>query len=61
MPARGLWREVLNTDAEDYGGSGWGNQGGVESAPLPAHGRLHSIRLVLPPLATVILRHESHG
>ena len=61
VPARGLWREVLNTDAEDYGGSGWGNQGGVESAPLPAHGRLHSIRLTLPPLATVILRHESHG
>jgi 1,4-alpha-glucan branching enzyme len=59
VPARGRWHEVLNTDAQAYGGSGWGNLGGVESAPLPAHGRLHSVRLVLPPLATLILRHEN--
>ena len=30
---RGVWREILNTDARDYGGSGWGNLGGVESVP----------------------------
>jgi len=61
VPARGHWRELLNTDAPAYGGSGWGNLGGVDSSPLPAHGRLHSLRLVLPPLATVVLRHEGDG
>jgi 1,4-alpha-glucan branching enzyme len=61
VPARGRWHEVLNTDAQIYGGSGWGNLGGVESAPLPAHGRLHSVRLTLPPLSTLVLRHEGHG
>jgi 1,4-alpha-glucan branching enzyme len=61
VPAAGRWQEVLNTDAQNYGGSGWGNLGGVESSPLPAHGRLHSVRLVLPPLSTIVLQHERHG
>jgi 1,4-alpha-glucan branching enzyme len=53
VPARGYWREVLNTDAEKYGGSGMGNYGGVESVPVPAHGRHDSIVVTLPPLAGV--------
>jgi 1,4-alpha-glucan branching enzyme len=61
VPARGVWRELLNTDAEVYGGSGWGNLGRIESSPLPSHGLLHSIRVVLPPLAVLVLRHESYG
>ncbi|NML16067.1 1,4-alpha-glucan branching protein GlgB [Azohydromonas caseinilytica] len=61
VPARGTWRELLNTDAEVYGGSGWGNLGRIESRPLPAHGLLHSIRVVLPPLAVIVLQHESYG
>ena len=61
VPSRGLWREILNTDARDYGGSGWGNFGGVESAPVGAHGRLESVNLSLPPLATLVLRCESHA
>ncbi|MDZ5458405.1 1,4-alpha-glucan branching protein GlgB [Azohydromonas lata] len=61
VPARGVWRELLNTDAEPYGGSGWGNLGRIESSPLPAHGQLHSIRVVLPPLAVIVLQHESYG
>ena len=61
VPVAGRWREILNSDARDYGGAGWGNLGGVETAPLPAHGRLHSLHLTLPPLATVVLRHEAHG
>jgi 1,4-alpha-glucan branching enzyme len=54
----GFWREVLNTDAHEYGGSGQGNMGGVNAMPVPMHGRLHSVNLTLPPLGAVILRHE---
>jgi 1,4-alpha-glucan branching enzyme len=61
IPLRGLWREVLNSDAREYGGSGWGNLGGVESVPVSAHGRTDSLNLNVPPLATVMLRWEGHG
>ena len=39
LPVGGAWREVLNTDAEFYGGSGVGNLGGVEALEEPLHGR----------------------
>ncbi len=58
VPQKGFWREVLNTDATTYGGSGQGNMGGVSTMPIPYHGRPQSINLTLPPLAAVILRHE---
>jgi len=60
VPFGGVWREVLNSDARDYGGAGWGNLGGVDAAPVRAHGRPWSISLVLPPLATVMLKGEMH-
>jgi len=56
VPLGGTWREVLNSDARDYGGAGWGNLGGVEAAPVGAHGRSHSLSLVLPPLSTIVLK-----
>ena len=59
VPARGRWREIINTDARDYGGAGWGNLGAVDSAPVGAHGRLESVNLTLPPLSTIVLRWES--
>jgi 1,4-alpha-glucan branching enzyme len=58
VPHPGFWREVLNSDAEMYGGSGQGNLGGATSAPIPFHGRPHSLNLTLPPLALVILQHQ---
>jgi 1,4-alpha-glucan branching enzyme len=58
VPRGGRWLERLNSDAPYYGGSGIGNFGGVESAPLPAHGHYHSLNLRLPPLATIILTPE---
>jgi 1,4-alpha-glucan branching enzyme len=61
VTARGRWREILNTDASEYGGSGWGNLGVVESAPVSVNGRHESISLNLPPLATIILRWEANG
>jgi len=61
VPHAGLWREILNTDADVFGGSGWGNLGGVETQARASHGRAQSLQLTLPPLATVILRHDGHG
>ena len=58
VPRGGYWREVLNSDATLYGGSGIGNMGGLEAAPLPAHGRYHSLTLDLPPLGVVMFKHE---
>jgi 1,4-alpha-glucan branching enzyme len=54
----GGWREMLNSDATLYGGSGVGNLGGVESLPVPMHGRPRSVLLTLPPLGIVFLKHE---
>jgi 1,4-alpha-glucan branching enzyme len=61
VPQRGIWREILNSDGREYGGAGWGNLGGVESVPVSTHGRVESLNLTLPPLATLMLRWESHG
>lgn len=58
VPRPGFWREVLNSDAHLYGGSGWGNYGGVRAEPIPSHGRPYSVDLTLPPLAAVFLRWE---
>jgi 1,4-alpha-glucan branching enzyme len=58
VPAGGTWREILNSDAAAYGGSGIGNLGAVRAAPVPAHARYHSLSLTLPPLSTVYLKPE---
>jgi len=58
VPHPGFWREMLNTDAPAYGGSGLGNFGGSETSPVPRHGRAQSLELVLPPLAVVVLKYE---
>ncbi|HEX4266816.1 MAG TPA: 1,4-alpha-glucan branching protein GlgB [Steroidobacteraceae bacterium] len=55
VPRGGWWRERLNSDAADYGGSGIGNFGGLEASPLPSHGMTHSVALRLPPLAALVL------
>jgi 1,4-alpha-glucan branching enzyme len=55
----GFWKEILNGDAAEYGGSGQGNFGGVEAAPVPYHGRQHSLNVTVPPLAAVFFRHGS--
>ena len=55
-PEGGYWREILNGDAQIYGGSGVGNLGGVDAAPVPAQGRFHSLVLTLPPLAVVFFK-----
>ena len=56
VPSGGYWSEVLNSDAELYGGSGQGNLGGVDAAPVGAHGRYYSLTITLPPLAVVVFK-----
>ncbi len=55
LPAEGRWREILNTDADIYGGSGKGNGGRVQA--VNAGGGVHAI-ITLPPLATIMLEPE---
>jgi 1,4-alpha-glucan branching enzyme len=57
-PAPGFWREIANSDAKEYGGSGLGNLGGVHTEDVPAHGRPWSLGLTLPPLAAVFFKHH---
>jgi 1,4-alpha-glucan branching enzyme len=56
VPIGGTWREIINSDAADYGGSGIGNSGAVDADAVPAHGEPASLLLTLPPLATIMLR-----
>ena len=55
VPSGGWWHELLNSDAENYGGSNLGNAGGVMAEDLPSHGQAQSLSLILPPLATIVL------
>jgi 1,4-alpha-glucan branching enzyme len=59
VPLEGYWKEILNSDAPLYGGSGQGNFGGLSTVPLPIHGRPFSLNMTLPPLGIVIFRPES--
>jgi len=61
IPAGGYWQEVLNSDAKEYGGSGYGNFGGIEAAPLPSHGKYYSLSLIVPPLATLFFKKKAEG
>jgi 1,4-alpha-glucan branching enzyme len=58
-PQGGIWREVLNSDAQIYGGSGKGNFGAVEATPVYSHGQSHSLNLTVPPLAMLVLEPAS--
>jgi 1,4-alpha-glucan branching enzyme len=57
-PHGGYWQEVLNSDAILYGGGGWGNLGGADAAPVPLHGRDHSLTVTLPALSAVFFKHS---
>jgi 1,4-alpha-glucan branching enzyme len=56
VPAGGPWKELLNSDAKEYGGHGLGNLGSVEAVAQPLHGRSHSLRLTLPPLGVLVFK-----
>jgi 1,4-alpha-glucan branching enzyme len=58
VPVKGFWRELLNSDVKDYGGSGQGNMGGAAASPIPYHGQDYSLSLTIPPLGIVILKRQ---
>ena len=56
VPTLGHYRELLNSDAETYGGSNLGNGGGVMAEPIAAHGFPNSVVLTLPPLSVLYFK-----
>jgi 1,4-alpha-glucan branching enzyme len=61
VPPAEQWRELLNSDAVVYGGSGQGNLGAVTTSPLPSHGRYQSLSLTLPPLGILVLAPDARA
>ncbi len=61
LPAAGRWEEIINTDAEVYGGSGIGNLGGVDAVAVSHHGQAASATMRVPPLGTIFLRYRPEG
>ena len=61
VPRSGFWKELLNSDAPIYGGSGRGNLGGLASIPLPIHGQPCTLNMTLPPLSVLVFQHESRS
>jgi 1,4-alpha-glucan branching enzyme len=59
VPSGGFWKEMLNSDGKEYGGSGQGNLGGVEAKPIPFHKREFSISVTLPPLSVLVFKPHS--
>ena len=59
MPAAGRWRELVNTDAQAYGGSGMGNLGAVTAEPNPLSGKPAQAMVTLPPLATLYFMQDN--
>ncbi len=55
FPRAGRYREIINTDAQRYGGSNVGNLGEVSTEPTPWHGLDQSAEILLPPLAVLWL------
>ncbi len=60
VPRGGYWKEMLNSDAGEYGGSGQGNLGGVDAMTVPYHGRYYSLSLTVPPLGILFFKSEGH-
>ncbi|NLC71832.1 MAG: 1,4-alpha-glucan branching protein GlgB [Desulfuromonadaceae bacterium] len=58
VPERGFWKEIINSDAREYGGSGQGNLGGIESVPVASHNYYQSLTLTLPPLGILVFKKE---
>ena len=58
LPKAGRWRELLNTDATNYGGSGRGNLGAITARAEPSHGQPASAEISLPPMATVMFEYS---
>ncbi len=58
VPRDGSWKELLNSDAREYGGSNLGNLGGTGAVATPSHGRPYSLDITLPPLAVLFFKNK---
>ncbi|MDT8435781.1 MAG: 1,4-alpha-glucan branching protein GlgB [Gemmatimonadota bacterium] len=58
VPGDGRWTERLNTDAPEFGGSGYATRRTVEAEEVPWHGQSWSVELTLPPLGALVLAPE---
>ena len=58
VPEAGFYTEILNTDAEIYGGCSLGNMGGIRADSRPWGGFKHSLRMTVPPLAAIVLKRQ---
>ena len=57
VPEMGFYEEVFNSDDLKYGGSNVSNESELETAPIPKHGKTHSLSLTLPPLSIIVLKY----
>ncbi|MGB0344349.1 MAG: alpha amylase C-terminal domain-containing protein, partial [Coraliomargarita sp.] len=60
-PHDGYWQEIFNSDARDYGGLGYGNNGGLHAEAIAWDGRPFSLCLELPPHSTSVFRWRGEG
>jgi 1,4-alpha-glucan branching enzyme len=58
LPDAGRWREIFNSDALEYGGSGLGNLGAINATPTPSHGLAASAEITLPPLSALYFQFQ---
>jgi 1,4-alpha-glucan branching enzyme len=58
VPLAGNWKEMLNSDATKYGGSGKGNHNPLTASSQGKHSRLYSLTLTIPPLGVIFLKRE---
>jgi 1,4-alpha-glucan branching enzyme len=58
VPMDGFWREILNSDAHEYGGSGQGNWGKTRASAPSLHGQPYSMCITLPPLSVLYFKQE---
>lgn len=56
VPLSGKWKELFNSDAKEFGGSGHGNFGMAEASPVASHGKYYSLSLTIPPLGMLALK-----
>ncbi len=56
VPYRGTWKEIFNSDAADFGGSGVNNSGLLHTSPVKYHQKDYSVSITLPPLACIVLK-----
>ena len=59
VPRGGYWRELVNSDAMEHGGTGHGNLGGVDATPVSFHGRPYSLNITLPPFGCLFLKSDA--